>query len=164
MQVSKIIILLIGLLCINSCISQKTVIPSDIDINKNRLIYRNEQREIWAHDRFGAYHHYTPDDSAQYFTVTNFLSSHLESIFAGYCNKHRSIEIISVTPTIVTVITGPNNNVESVFNQKYGRKNEVGSGGTPQSGVWGMGRKTQGETHQTIQSEQRSGGSSGKKN
>ena len=45
MQVSKIIILLIGLFYINSCISQKTVIPSDIDINKNRLIYRNEQEK-----------------------------------------------------------------------------------------------------------------------
>ena len=162
MQVSKIIIILIGLFYINSCISQKTVIPSDIDINKNRLIYRNEQREIWAHDRFGAYHHFTPEDSAQYFTVANYLSSHLESSFAGYCNKHQLIEIVSVTPTIVTVITGPNNS-ESAFNQKYGRKNEVGSGGIPQSGIWGMGGNTQGETHQTIQSEQRSGGSSGTK-
>ena len=163
MHVSKIIILLIGLLCINSCISQKTVIPSDIDINKNRLIYRNEQREIWAHDRFGAYHHFTPEDSVQYFTVANYLSSHLESIFAGYCNKHQLIEIVSVTPTIVTVITGPNNS-ESAFNQKYGRKNGVGSGGVSPSGISVIRGNTQGETHQTIQSEQRSGGSSGKKN
>ena len=163
MQVSKIIILLIGLFYINSCISQKTVIPSDIDINKNRLIYRNEQREIWAHDRFGAYHHFTPEDSAQYFTVANYLSSHLESSFAGYCNKHQLIEIVTVTPTIVTVITGPNNNVESVFDQKYGRKNEVGSGGVSPSGISGIRGNTQGETHQTIQSEQRSGGSSGTK-
>ena len=163
MQVSKIIILLIGLFYINSCINQKTVIPSDIDINKNRLIYRNEQREIWAHDRFGTYHHFTPEDSAQYFTVANYLSSHLESSFAGYCNKHQLIEIVSVTPTIVTVITGPNNNVESVFDQKYGRKNGVGSGGVSPSGISVIRGNTQGETHQTIQSEQRSGGSSGKK-
>ena len=162
MQLSKIIILLIGLFYINSCISQKTVIPSDIDINKNRLIYRNEQREIWAHDRFGAYHHFTPEDSVQYFTVANYLSSHLESIFAGYCNKHQLIEIVSVTPTIVTVITGPNNS-ESAFNQKYGRKNGVGSGGIPPSGISVIRGNTQGETHQTIQSEQRSGGSSGTK-
>ena len=26
----------------------------------------------------GAYHHYTPEDSAQYFIVANYLSSHLE--------------------------------------------------------------------------------------
>jgi len=162
MQVSKIIILLIGLFYINSCISQKTVIPSDIDINKNRLIYRNEQREIWANDRFGAYHHFTPEDSAQYFTVANYLSSHLESSFAGYCNKHQLIEIVSVTPTIVTVITGPNNS-ESAFNQKYGRKNGVGSGSIPPSGISVIRGNTQGETHQTIQSEQRSGGSSGTK-
>ena len=162
MQVSKIIILLIGLFYINSCINQKTVIPSDIDINKNRLIYRNEQREIWAHDRFGAYHHFTPEDSAQYFTVANYLSSHLESSFAGYCNKHQLIEIVSVTPTIVTVITGPNNS-ESAFNQKYGRKNGVGLGGVSPSGISVIRGNTQGETHQTIQSEQRSGGSSGTK-
>ena len=163
MQLSKIIILLIGLFYINSCISQKTVIPSDIDINKNRLIYRNEQREIWANDRFGAYHHFTPEDSAQYFTVANYLSSHLENSFAGYCNKHQLIEIVTVTPTIVTVITGPNNNVESVFDQKYGRKNEVGSGGVSPSGISVIRGNTQGETHQTIQSEQRSGGGSGTK-
>ena len=162
MQLSKIIILLIGLFYINSCISQKTVIPSDIDINKNRLIYRNEQREICAHDRFGAYLHFTPEDSVQYFTVANYLSSHLESTFAGYCNKHQLIEIVSVTPTIVTVITGPNNS-ESVFNQKYGRKNGVGSGGVSPSGISVIRGNTQGETHQTIQSEQRSGGSSGTK-
>ena len=162
MQVSKIIIFLIGLFYINSCISQKTGIHSDIDINKNRLIYRNEQREIWAHDRFGAYHHFTPEDSVQYFTVANYLSSHLESIFAGYCNKHQLIEIVSVTPTIVTVITGPNNS-ESAFNQNYGRKNGVGSGDVSPSGISVIRGNTQGETHQTIQSEQRSGGSSGTK-
>ena len=162
MQVSKIIILLIGLFYINSCINQKTVTPSHIDINKNRLIYRNEQREIWAHDRFGAYHHFTPEDSVQYFTVANYLSSHLKSTFAGYCNKHQLIEIVSVTPTIVTVITGPNNS-ESAFNQKYGRKNGVGLGGVSPSGISVIRGNTQGETHQTIQSEQRSGGSSGTK-
>ena len=162
MQVSKIIILLIGLFYINSCICQKTGIPSDIDINNNRLIYRNEQREIWAHDRFGAYHHFTPEDSVQYFTVANYLSSHLESIFAGYCNKHQLIEIVSVTPTIVTVITGPNNS-ESAFNQKYGRKNGVGLGGVSPRGISVIRGNTQGETHQTLQSEQRSGGSSGTK-
>ena len=160
MQVSKIMIFLIGLFCINSCINQKTVIPSDIDIKKNHLIYRNEQMEIWAHDGLGAYHHYTPEDSAQYFTVANYLSSHLESTFAGYCNKHKKIEIVNVTPKIVSVMTGPNdlnNNSESALDQKYGRKNEVGSGGRTSSGISVIKTNTQGETHPTIQSEQRGG-------
>ena len=116
--------------------------------------------EIWAHDGLGAYHHYTPEDSAQYFTVANYLSSHIESTFAGFCNKHKKIEIVNVTPKIVSVMTGPNdlnNNSESALDQKYGRKNEVGSGGRTSSGISVIRTNTQGETHPTIQSEQRGG-------
>jgi hypothetical protein len=45
----------------------------------------------------------------------------------------------------------------------FGRKNGVGSGGVSQSGISVIRGNTQGKTHQTIQSEQRSGGSSGTK-
>ena len=105
----------------------------------------------------GAYHHYTPEDSAQYFIVANYLNSHLESTFAGYCNKHRSIEIVNVTPKIVSVMTGPknqNNNFESTLNDIYGG-GEVGSGGSTPSGISVIRGNTQGFTHPTIKSEQR---------
>ena len=57
-------------------------------------------------------------------------------------------------------MTGPNdlnNNSESALDQKYGRKNEVGSGGRTSSGISVIRTNTQGETHPTIQSEQRGG-------
>ena len=165
--IHKIILSNIFVLWTAGCILQKSFIPIDVNIPKNQMIYRDQKMDIWAHDGFGAYHHYTPEDSAQYFTVANYLSSHLESTFAGYCNKHKKIEIVNVTPKIVSVMTGPNdlnNNSESALDQKYGRKNEVGSGGRTSSGISVIRTNTQGETHQTIQSEQRSGGSSGKKN
>ena len=155
--IHKIILTNIFVLCTAGCILQKSVIPIDVNISKNQMIYRDQKMDIWAHDGFGTYHYYTPEDSAQYFIVANHLNSHLESTFAGYCNKHRSIEIVTVTPKIVSIMTGPknlNNNFESTFNDIYGGR-EVGSDGSTPSGISVIRGNTQGETHSTIQSEQK---------
>jgi len=54
-------------------------------------------------------------------------------------------------------MTGPknlNNNFESTFNDIYGGR-EVGSDGSTPSGISVIRGNTQGETHSTIQSEQK---------
>ena len=81
---------LITVLIIVACISPSKVVPEGINIEKNQLIYRDVQMEIWAHDGQGEYHHYVPQDSAEYLTVANHLGTHLESTFLAYCNAPES--------------------------------------------------------------------------
>ena len=51
---------LLTVLSIVACISPTKVVPDGINIEKNRLIYRDVEMEIWAHDGKGVYHHYVP--------------------------------------------------------------------------------------------------------
>ncbi len=147
---------LITVLSIVACISPSKVVPEGINIEKNQLIYRDVQMEIWAHDGQGEYHHYVPQDSAEYLTVANHLGTHLESTFLAYCKLHQNPEIVNVNPNAVFIILSPKKVTESRFaTDRFKRRNNGANSGTISNGVSIIRSSTGGETHSTIRADQK---------
>ena len=104
--------------------------PSDINIDKNQLIYKDDKMQIWAHDDKGHHHNFTPADSAQYKLVTNHIGSNLNSIFVGRCNYHGVAEVVIVSPEIVSIKTRLANSSSRSSARKNNRVPERVNNGT----------------------------------
>lgn len=81
------------------------------------MIYRDNPMGIWTQDWEGKYHHYAPEDSAQYYALTHNFGIQLENAFFGYCKRHSKIEIVNITPALITVMNMPDRNKSFLANK-----------------------------------------------
>ena len=144
-MLSVLIILII------SCASTPTFLPDGVTLNKNQMVYRDGPMDIWTHDWQGKHHHYTLKDSSQYFTLTRYFGSQLENAFFGHCNRHSSVELVNISPELITVISALEIDKPTMSNQ-FPLFEPVS--GTPDESMIGRTTGT-GVTHQSIQAEQK---------
>ena len=142
------------MLNINGCINAKKILPTNLNIKKNQLIYIDDTMEIWANDGNGKHHNYTPKDSAEYKVVTNHIGSHLNSVFLGYCNLHRFSEIVTVSPDIVSIIKTKKTFQNKIQQEKQYENNSINFI-DPSEVSYPISSGGGGQTHSTIQSEQK---------
>ena len=148
------ILLALVIININGCSGTKNIVPSNVNIKKNQLIYINDTMEIWANDGNGKHHNYTPQDSAEYKVVTNHIGSNLNSVFLGYCNLHRYSEIVSVSPEVVSIIRTKKTFQDKMRHEKLYENSSI-QFINPSEVPYPISSGSGGQTHSTIQSEQK---------
>ncbi len=110
-KLSIVLILVIG------CASNTMFLPKGVTLDKNQMIYRDNPMGIWTHDWQGKYHHYAPEDSAQYYALTQNFGLLLENAFFGHCKRHSIIEIVNISPELITVMNAPDMSKSSIVNK-----------------------------------------------
>ncbi len=92
------------------CASNISFLPEGVTLEKNQMVYRDDPMGIWTHDWEGKYHHYAPEDSTQYFTLTQKFGIQLENSFVGHCKRHSIVEAVNISPETITVMNITKNN------------------------------------------------------
>lgn len=99
------------------CASNPMFLPKGVTLDKNQMIYRDNPMGIWTHDWQGKYHHYAPEDSAQYYALTQNFGLQLENAFFGHCKRHSIIEIVNISPELIMVMNAPDIGKSSIANK-----------------------------------------------
>ena len=107
----------IFLILIFGCASKTLFLPEGVTLGKNQMIYRDNPMGIWTQDWEGKYHHYAPEDSTQYYSLTHNFGIQLENAFFGHCKRHSKIEIVNITPALITVMNMPDRNKSFLANK-----------------------------------------------
>ena len=99
------------------CASNPMFLPKGVTLDKNQMIYRDNPMGIWTHDWQGKYHHYAPEDSVQYYPLTQNFGLQLENAFFGHCKRHSIIEIVNISPSLITVMNAPDMSKSLIANK-----------------------------------------------